>query len=128
MESCYFAGDDAAGTRHFGYFENDTLLGVASLYEARDLAFADTQQAQLRGMAVLEGQQGKGIGQQLLETAESYARVNGYGLLWFNARENAVNFYKRHGFELSGERFEIPDVGPHYKMFKSLVKAGERTS
>jgi len=41
-------------------------------------------------------------------------------LLWFNAREVALSFYKNLEYEVMGSIFDIPKVGPHYRMKKEL--------
>ena len=69
-------------------------------------------------MAVLENHQKKGIGQNLVLYTEDRLKAEGAHLIWFNARENAVNFYRKLGYEIKGKRFEIPNVGSHFLMFK----------
>ena len=69
-------------------------------------------------MAVLPTHQKKGLGDLLLEAAEDYIKQKDADLIWFNAREVAVGFYSKAGYTISGELFEIPNVGPHYVMFK----------
>jgi GNAT superfamily N-acetyltransferase len=120
IESCRFDGDDSDTTKHFGYFENDVLLGIASVFAVRNEAFGPAGQLQLRGMAVMPNRQRKGIGEQLVRHAEHFARDHHYGLIWFNARENAVGFYRKLGYETGSGPFEIPDVGTHFRMFKKL--------
>ena len=41
-------------------------------------------------------------------------------LLWCNARIIAVEFYKKIGFQIKGEEFDIPDIGKHYFMYKKI--------
>ena len=47
-------------------------------------------------------------------------KQKGAKLLWFDARLIAVGFYKRLGFTIIGDQFEVPKVGPHYVMYKRL--------
>jgi GNAT superfamily N-acetyltransferase len=121
IESCHFEGDDWPTTKHFGYFENGDLLGIASVFEARNDDFDPSKQLQLRGMAVVQNQQKKGIGEQLVRHSERYALQNNYLLIWFNARESAVGFYQKLGYQTEAGPFEIAGVGIHYKMFKKLA-------
>jgi hypothetical protein len=37
IESCFFLGDDAPDTSHFGLFTDDNLIGVASLFKTEKL-------------------------------------------------------------------------------------------
>lgn len=120
IESCHFEGDDLPTTCHFGLcFENE-LVGVISAFKAKNKLFSEENQFQIRGMAVLVQFQKRGFGEALLNYCENEIRLKKGELIWFNARETAVGFYKKSGYEVVGERFEIPDVGPHYILFKKI--------
>ncbi|QEE48285.1 GNAT family N-acetyltransferase [Flavobacterium alkalisoli] len=118
IDSCIFDGDDLPQTVHFGVYDSDNLVGIVSVFRVSHPDFANANQYQLRGMAVLPTHQKKGLGDLLLEAAENYIKQQGTDLIWFNAREVAVGFYSKAGYTISGELFEIPTVGPHYVMFK----------
>ncbi|HLA55265.1 MAG TPA: GNAT family N-acetyltransferase [Flavobacterium sp.] len=120
VESCRFEGDDKIGTKHFGVFDENELVGVASLFESASDLFDVGNQFQLRGMAVLERCQKKGFGVDLVKHAEAYARDNGGKIIWFNARIIAVPFYEKLGYRILGEPFDIADVGEHYVMYKEF--------
>lgn len=117
IETCRFEGDDDLTTSHFGYFENNQLIGVASLFEAKAPFETSKKCYQLRGMAVLKEQQNKKIGNQLIKAIEKQINENNC-LLWFNARINAVRFYQKNGFESIGDTIEVSGIGPHVVMFK----------
>src|SRR5688500_9487172 len=73
-ETALFAGDEAAGTLHFGVYANDQLVGVASLYEAEEPGNPPSAGArQLRGMATLPEVRGSGCGRALLESCVAAA-------------------------------------------------------
>ena len=118
MESCIFEGDDLPDTVHFGIFENSGLAGIVSVFRASSPLFNEKDQFQLRGMAVLQTHQKQGLGDMLLQAAENYIATHTNPLIWFNAREAAVGFYKKAGYSVKGNIFTIPDVGPHYVMYK----------
>lgn len=120
VESCRFEGDDLPTTMHFGYYERGQLLGVASLFAVDNPEFEYPAQLQLRGMAVMPDQQKKGIGDELLRHAEQFAHDKHYKLIWFNAREIAVGFYQKLGYDVWGGPFDIPGIGIHFMMFKKL--------
>jgi ribosomal protein S18 acetylase RimI-like enzyme len=120
IESCHFDGDDLPTTKHFGLYENDKLEGIISLFKNNNPLFQDKFQAQIRGMAVLENNQGNGFGKALVEYSEKAVMLQNIDLIWFNARENAVGFYQKMGYEIIGNSFDIPDVGIHYVMWKKL--------
>ena len=118
IESCYFEGDNLIYTTHFGYFNEEKIIGIISLFKNSNENFKIQKQFQIRGMAVLENHQKKGIGAVLVLHTENYLKEEGKHLIWFNARESAVAFYEKLGYEIKGEQFEITGVGPHFLMFK----------
>jgi GNAT superfamily N-acetyltransferase len=120
VESCRFEGDDAIGTKHFGIFDDQMLVGVASLFGSTSNLFDVDNQFQLRGMAVLESHQKKGFGADLVKHAETYAKNNDGKIIWFNARIAAVSFYEKLRYRIMGEPFDIADVGKHYVMYKEF--------
>lgn len=121
QESCRFEGDDLDSTHHLGLFVNEQLVGVATLMRMHHPLFQDQIQFQMRGMAVLREFQGKGLGTKLVLKAEEYVRDQASTILWFNARESAVTFYKKMKFNTIGASFEIKEIGKHYVMFKALA-------
>lgn len=120
IETCHFEGDNLETTKHFGYFSDGNLAGIASLFKYPTPFFEEMQQFQLRGMAVLQEYQKKGIGEALVKHAEKDAADRRGKLIWFNAREIAVPFYKKLGYEIIGEPLDIQDIGKHYVMYKKL--------
>jgi GNAT superfamily N-acetyltransferase len=120
IESCIFEGDDLNTTHHFGLFDSEELIGIISLFSQTNTIFADENQAQIRGMAVLDTHQKKGFGEALVKHCEQYCRENKIDLIWFNARTAAVGFYKKMSYQTIGKPFDIKDVGEHYLMFKKL--------
>lgn len=120
IESCHFDGDDLTSTKHFGIFSDQNLVGVISLFKNNHTFFNDCEASQIRGMAVLENFQKKGLGEKLVKHCENYLAEQKNHLIWFNARENAVGFYKKLGYKIMGNAFDIKSVGTHYLMFKKL--------
>ncbi len=120
IESCHFEGDELVSTCHLGYFLNNQLIGVISLFEAKNLLLGGEKSFQIRGMAVLDSHQKKGIGYALIKEAEAFCKKQKTTLIWFNARTSAVGFYKTMDYEIVGPEFEIKDVGPHFLMYKKI--------
>jgi GNAT superfamily N-acetyltransferase len=116
IEAAQFPGDDAATTRHFGAFREGRLLGIASLYLTEMPEQPGLSAFQLRGMATALEARGTGCGRALVHACIAFTRENGAPLLWCNARTVAVEFYRKLGFAVIGGEFEIPDVGPHFRM------------
>tara|TARA_R110002012_G_scaffold304388_1_gene507864 strand:- start:160 stop:636 length:477 start_codon:yes stop_codon:yes gene_type:complete len=120
IESCKFSGDDDSETFHLGLYYQKKIVAVASYMLNSNHRFSVKKQYQLRGMAVLEDFKGHQLGNYLLEKGEAICLEKQVNFIWFNAREIAVNFYKRNKYKVLGGYFNIEDVGIHILMFKDL--------
>lgn len=121
IQTCNFPGDDDPQTFHIGAFEGSTNLACASFMQS---PWKEQAAWQLRGMGVVQGLQGKGVGQAVLAEAEEIIRATSpIRLLWCNAREEALGFYQKQGWEIASERFHVEDVGPHFKMTRVMRDA-----
>lgn len=121
VEACHFKDDEDEQTFHLGAFIDSKLVSVASFYFEKNPKLEEEYQYRLRGMATLEEHRGKGLSSSLLKTAFPIIKQNFCQLLWCNARTSAQGFYQKVGFEKIGEEFNIPEVGPHYLMFKTII-------
>ena len=74
---------------------------------------------QLRQMAVKNNQQLKGVGASILTFAENLARDKGYKKIMMHARDTAVGFYEKFGYQVTGEPFLEINL-PHHIMEKNL--------
>ncbi|RRO12504.1 GNAT family N-acetyltransferase [Flavobacteriaceae bacterium 14752] len=120
LSTCHFNGDNLSDTFHFAAYINDEVVGCVSLMLKSNSKIQDKQSYQLRGMAVLEKYQGQKIGQQLLHHAEKHLISKNIKLVWCNVRIKAIPFYRKNQYQQLGDDFNIPEVGPHVLMFKSL--------
>ena len=122
-QTVHFDGDDDPTTIHLGAFDQDQNNVGVSTWMQRPFPLAEEHQAlQLRGMATAVNVQGQGIGALLLVAGQTYGREIGAHLIWANARDAALNFYKRHGYSTVGEGFiETVTQLPHHKVVKYLV-------
>lgn len=118
IETCFFLGDDADGTTHFGLYIENNIIGVASVFTSNNENFNIKNQFQLRGMAILEEYQSAGFGKLLIKEIFNFIESTQVELLWFNARETAVPFYEKLGCAKKDPSFEIPEIGPHFLMYK----------
>jgi len=96
-----------------GAFEEDRMLACCVLSPQ------DNSSIQLRQMAVQNNVQGKGVGATLLRFAENVARDRGFTYMTMHARDSAVSFYEKHGYETTGEPFFEVTI-PHYNMVKKI--------
>lgn len=96
-----------------GAFEDEDILGCCMLVEE------NPEIVRLRQMAVLNDLQGKGIGRAIMHFAENIARDRGYSILSMHARKNAIGFYEKMGYKVTGDEFTEVTI-PHYVMEKKL--------
>ena len=119
---CVFEGDTKATTLHLGALIDGTMAGVASYMNNSHSYFNASVQFQLRGMAVLPEFRNKKIGELLLLQGEKELLKEHHELLlWFNARESAIDFYRKYGYQTKGDLFMIPNVCKHIVMYKQLA-------
>ena len=97
---------------HFGAFIEEALVCVASVY-------LTSNKARLRKFATDTRYQHQGIGSKMLAHIIQSLKSRQVGHLWCDARESAIDFYKRFGMQTSGERFYKVDV-PFFKMEVAL--------
>lgn len=112
-----FAEDRLAGTEHLAIRPSaGGPLTAVSSWIPRELASRPGVGAvQLRGMATADGLRGTGLGGMLLRAGCTRARAGGAVLVWANARDAALPFYLRHGFQVLGDGFVEPVTGlPHH--------------
>jgi GNAT superfamily N-acetyltransferase len=119
-ETARFEGDEDSTTRHLGLFLGQRLVAIASLFSVECPSMPRLPAYQLRGMAVTPRLQSTGLGARLLANCIDQARAVGAQILWCNARTCAAGFYGKDGFQIVGEEFEIPEVGPHFRMVLKL--------
>jgi GNAT superfamily N-acetyltransferase len=106
--------DPLPDTRHWLISEGDRVLGVATVLKSPFPA-GDGPSWQLRGMAVDDGERGRGTGRRLLEAVVAEVGAP----LWCNARTSAVPFYEKAGWRVVSDPFDIAGVGEHKRMMSS---------
>jgi len=119
----HFVGDKHKETIHLGAFLDNKCIGIVSLIPNSHKTFQKIVTYQLRGMAVNTNMQKQGVGNLLIEASFRFLKGGSKcEILWCNARIIAVDFYKKMGFSIKGNKFQIPNVGPHYMMFTNCLK------
>ena len=99
---------------HFALVDDDHVRACAVIVPlSNDLA-------KLRQMAVHENYQRQGLGSSLIRQIEPALQQRGFQNIELNAREEAVNFYQRLGYQTAGDRFMEVGIG-HWKMRRQLV-------
>ena len=95
--------NDAEG-RHFGYFKNDELISVISL-------FVKNNEAQFRKFATLKEYQGKGFGSELLNELMLISAKEQLSKIWCNARINKIDYYSKFGMIETNKQFIKGGIG-----------------
>ena len=70
----------------------------------------------VRGMATEPEARGRGAGNAVLAALLDHAAGAGAARVWCNARVRASSLYKRSGFKVATEEFDLPQIGPHLVM------------
>jgi len=116
-EAAYFPGDDHPQTVHLAAKAGGRVIACATVLVNE---WAGNPACQLRGMAVDPDHQHHGLGRELLLNIEIIAREKSADVVWANCRTPAVPFYRKNGWEIVSEEFEIPTAGPHFRMIRRL--------
>lgn len=120
LAQCIFPTDEIEDSFHLGAFTKDELVSIASFFP-NNLNNEQPSGYQLRGMATNPSFAGKGYGASVVAFAISSLKSAKVNYIWCNARVIAVPFYQKLGFEIISDVFEVPEIGPHYKMKLNLV-------
>lgn len=122
VEQCNYPGDTDNSTHHLGCYVNKELVGIVSIYERSNPELHNNGCGfQIRAMATSEAVRGKGIGASLLKAALELAIKSGADYIWANARASAIGFYKKAGYKIDSEEFQIEGVGAHFLICLSLT-------
>ena len=121
LAAAQFPGDDLPTTGHFGAFQGDELVGIASVFPAEMPEHPGVSALQLRGMATAPCVRGAGFGRAPVAACVAFASASGKQLIWCNARTSTLEFYRKLGWATMGEEFDVPEVGPHFHMWRRVV-------
>lgn len=119
-----FPEDEDPATFHLAVVDDagDTL-GVATFSPRPTVARPEAAApVQLRGMAVEPSRQGLGVGTRLMLAALDRLRQTGADVLWANARDPALGFYRGFGMEVVGEGFTSVFGGGHHLVVVDLAR------
>lgn len=124
--ACIYPLDDHPASAHFAAFRNSGLVGVASIFRERtdeppSRPLAPHEDWRLRGMATDPSVRGDGYGGAMLRACLRHIERLEGRRLWCNGRTTVWGFYSRFGFEREGDEFDLPGLGPHYRMQRWLT-------
>ncbi len=115
--------DQDGAALHLAARFDDAVVAVATVYPERPpagLGIPPEAAWQLRGMASEARVRGMGFGAAVLDGCVREARAVGAAALWCNARRGAVGFYAAFGWTAVGPEFDVPGVGPHVVMWRTV--------
>jgi GNAT superfamily N-acetyltransferase len=118
-----FDGDERPETFHLAALDGNppSVIGIATLLpHATVLRMSAVRPFQLRGMAVHPDRQGRGIGRLMLDGAFERLRLIEADVLWANARDEALGFYRTMGMEVIGDGFLTETGRPHHTVVLDL--------
>lgn len=95
------------------YDTQGIMIGVLTLLPL------DKATVKMRQVAVRADRQGAGVGRKLVVESELIARQLGAKNMVLHARDVAIPFYKKLGYQSVGKMFKEVNI-PHYKMEKNL--------
>lgn len=117
FEQCSLEIDELETTFHASVEYEGKIVAVGTFLKQKNDNFPHENQYRLRAMASSSDVRGKGFGKLVIDFAKDKLKEMNIDLLWCDARLVAVDFYKKQGFNIKGEQYEIPIIGPHYLMY-----------
>ena len=99
---------------HLTAWVEGSLVGVGRLH------FNSPAEAQIRYMAVEEQFRNQNVGAEILRELENRARQRGARAIVLNARDRAVHFYQKHGYQIQAKAESLFDSVDHWAMSKQL--------
>jgi len=106
---------DEAQHQHFAFFNDaNQIIGVGRLDQTAPKV------GQVRFMAVAANQQGKGIGKAIMDEIQAVCKAQGCLQIILHAREGALPFYQKLGYQLVEPSHLLFGEIQHYLMQKTL--------
>ena len=121
IETTYYDLDNDIETFHLASIMDNTIISIGTFYPENDIELQTKNGYRLRGMATHPKFRRKSAATKLMKESFVLLKEKKCDILWCNARLVAVEFYKSLGFKITGKIFDIPSIGPHYKMYKSVI-------
>jgi len=121
-DDVHFPHDGDPAARHLAVRDETGTVIACSTWLPRPFPDRpDVPAVQLRGMAVRAEHRGRGLGAAMVTAGLAAARGRGAELVWANARDAALDFYKAAGFVVVGDGFRTADTDlPHHRIVQQL--------
>lgn len=117
QQSIESATDELEATSYNAYIENEN----ADLIACGRLQINTNNIGQIRFMAVAKSEQGKGYGEKILQFLEEKAKLLSLEVIELQARENALIFYEKQGYQMVEKTFSLWGQIQHFLMSKKLI-------
>ena len=117
QQSIESATDELEATSYNAYIENEN----ADLIACGRLQINTNNIGQIRFMAVAKSEQGKGYGENILQFLEEKAKLLSLEVIELQARENALRFYEKQGYQMVEKTFLLWGQIQHFLMSKKLI-------
>lgn len=117
QQSIESATDELEATSYNAYIENEN----ADLIACGRLQINTNNIGQIRFMAVAKSEQGKGYGENILQFLEEKAKLLSLEVIELQARENALRFYEKQGYQMVEKTFSLWGQIQHFLMSKKLI-------
>lgn len=116
------ARDDEASAVHLAGVLDERVVASASFYPTPSPEHPGLSAYQLRYVATEESLRGRGYGARVLASGEGELRAHGARVVWANARDRALAFYRREGWTVveGSEHLSRETQLPHTRIFKEL--------
>jgi ribosomal protein S18 acetylase RimI-like enzyme len=99
---------------HLAAFDGGKLVGAGRCY------LVSSNEAQIRGMAVEQDYEKKGIGSMILQGLEERAMQAGARRIVLHARESALEFYRKNHYQVVERSYTLFHSIVHWQMYKDL--------
>jgi len=116
-----FDGDELESTFHLCLRIDGEVVAISTWLERPYPDRPGDPAFQIRGMATFGAHRGEGLGARLLDAGIERCRATGATVLWARARDTALPFYVRHGFETVGAGYLDLTTGlPHHDVIREI--------
>ena len=96
---------------------SEEILAVGRVHKLKKES--NDMYAQIRYMAVSENHRREGLGTTILNNLEQYAFNNNVNKIILHAREGAIDFYKKNGYEVIKKTHILYNSIQHWMMLKN---------
>ena len=121
FSSTSYKRDNESETFHLAAIKDNKIISCATFYPQKTNILSSEKAYRLRGMATDKEFRKKGVGKKIILKAFDEIKKRKGDLIWCKARLVAVDFYKKLGLQIIGEKFDIQGIGPHFLMYKNLL-------